>query len=336
MTEVGGTATFTDIIPGETLKEEIDPNTALNQKIIVAGNIRDKKQPRIILKNAEGATVQTYILPVGANIVVDENATVYPGDLLAKMPKESQKTKDITVGLPRIAELFEARKPKESAVLAEIDGIVRIESSVRGQRKLTIENEETRISKSYNISTQRFLNVRDGDKVKAGEPLIDGLINPHDLLAISGEDALERYLVDEIQEVYRKQGVTINDKHIEVIVRQMLKKVQIEDPGDSDFMPNEEVYKSDFTAVKNKLVAEGKNPPKGRPVMQGITKAAINTESFISAASFQETTKVLTDAACSGKTDYLRGLKENVMMGKLILAGTGSKFVTNKKFSFTK
>jgi DNA-directed RNA polymerase subunit beta' len=335
MSEVGGTIVFTDLVAGETLKEEVDQITGISQKVVVS-NTREKRQPRIQIKDADGKQLQQYILPVGGIITMDDGADVFPGDVIAKMPRETQKTKDITVGLPRIAELFEARKPKDPAVIAEIDGIVHIESTLRGLRKLTIENEDTGDKKMYSISTQRYLNVREGDRVKAGEALIDGLINPHDILAILGENALEKYLVDEIQEVYRKQGVTINDKHIEVIVRQMLKKVHIEDPGDSDFMPNEEVYKADFNKVQQELLMEGKQPPRGRAIMQGITKAALNTESFISAASFQETTRVLTDAACSGKTDYLRGLKENVIMGKLIPAGTGSKHVIAQRFKFNK
>jgi DNA-directed RNA polymerase subunit beta' len=335
MSEVDGIIAYTDLINGETLKEEIDQITGISQKVVVS-NTREKRQPRVIVRDAEGKQIQQYILPVGAIITMDEGMEVFSGDVVAKMPRETQKTKDITVGLPRIAELFEARKPKDPAVIAEIDGVVHIENTVRGLRKLTIDNEETGVKKSYSISTQRYVNVREGDSVKAGEALIDGLINPHDILAILGESALENYLVDEIQEVYRKQGVTINDKHIEVIVRQMLKKVQIEDAGDSEFMPNEEVYKSDFNKAQHDLLVEGKQPPRGRPIMQGITKAALNTESFISAASFQETTRVLTDAACSGKTDRLRGLKENVIMGKLIPAGTGSKHIVNERFKFIK
>jgi DNA-directed RNA polymerase subunit beta' len=335
MTEVDGIVAYSDLVNGETLKEEIDQITGISQKVVVA-NTREKRQPRIIIRDTDNKQLQQYILPVGAIITMDDGAEVFSGDVVAKMPRETQKTKDITVGLPRIAELFEARKPKDPAVIAEIDGIVHIENTVRSLRKLTIENEETGVKKSYSISTQRYVNVREGDRVKAGEALIDGLINPHDILAILGESALENYLVDEIQEVYRKQGVTINDKHIEVIVRQMLKKVQIEDAGDSDFMPNEEAYKADFNKVQHELLVAGKQPPRGRPIMQGITKAALNTESFISAASFQETTRVLTDAACSGKTDRLRGLKENVIMGKLIPAGTGSKHIINERFKFVK
>lgn len=336
MTEVQGKVAFGDIVEGETLKEDIDQITGLSQKVIISGNTRGRKQPRISIKNEENKTIQRYILPVGANIMVEEGSDVMPGDIVAKIPRDTQKTKDITVGLPRVAELFEARKPKDPAVIAEIDGIVSIENTARGLRKLTITNEETGVKKSYSISVQRYINVHDGDRIKAGEALIDGLINPHDILAVLGEEALQRYLVDEIQEVYRKQGVHINDKHIEVIVRQMLKKVVIEDGGDSAFMPNEEVYKSEFIQAYEELIANGQRPPQGRSLLQGITKAAVNTHSFISAASFQETTRVLTDAACTGKLDELRGLKENVIMGKLIPAGTGSKFISGSKYKFLK
>ncbi|WP_022850624.1 DNA-directed RNA polymerase subunit beta' [Limisalsivibrio acetivorans] len=335
LTEYEGTVAFGDIIEGETLKEEIDPITGLSQKVVIA-NTRGKKQPRVSVKGEDGKTIQRYVLPVAAMLMVEEGDEVKPGDIVAKIPRETQKTKDITVGLPRVAELFEARKPKEPAVIAEIDGVVSIENTARGMRKLTIENIETKVKKTYSISVQRYINVHEGDRVKAGEALIDGLVNPHDILSVLGEEALQRYLVDEIQEVYRKQGVSINDKHIEIIAKQMLKKVIIEDPGESEFMPNEEVYKHEFQEAYQQCLAEGINPPAGKPILQGITKAALNTQSFISAASFQETTRVLTDAACSGKVDNLRGLKENVIMGKLIPAGTGSKHIQTAEYEFLK
>ena len=333
MTEFAGTVAYGDLVEGETLKEEVDQTTNISQKVVVA-NSKEKRRPRISIKDADNKTVYRYELTPGTIISFNEGDEVYPGDIIAKIPREAQKTKDITVGLPRVAELFEARKPKDPAIIAEIDGIVKIENAVRGMKKLTIENENTGDKKVYSINTMRYINAHEGDFIRAGEALIDGNINPHDILAVLGEEALAKYLVDEIQIVYRKSGVSINDKHIEVIVRQMLKKVIIEDAGDSDFMPNEEVYKSEFKKVQQELLSEGKEPPKGRPILQGITKAALNTESFISAASFQETTRVLTDAACSGKTDKLRGLKENVIMGKLIPAGTGSKHIIDGKFKF--
>lgn len=335
MTEYEGKVAFGDIVEGETLKENYDLITGLSQKVIIS-NTREKKQPRVSIKNSDNKTVQRYILPVGAIITVEEGSNVFPGDVIAKIPRDTQKTKDITVGLPRVSELFEARKPKEPAVIAEIDGLVSIETTGRGLRKVTIANQDTGDKKSYNISIQKYVNVRDGDRVTAGEALVDGLINPHDILSISGEEALQKYIVDEIQEVYKKQGVNINDKHIEVIVRQMLKKVIIEDPADSDFMPNEEVYKTEFVKVQQEVIKNGGVPPRGKPILQGITKAALNTESFISAASFQETTRILTDASCTGKIDMLRGLKENVIMGKLIPAGTGKDNIQSKKFRFLK
>ena len=332
LTGVAGKIGYKDLVEGETLKEDITL-TGIAQKVVI-GTPRIKTQPSIVVKDDNGRVVKSYLLPIGATLTVDEGAEVIPGDTIAKITKESQKTKDITVGLPRVAELFEARKPRDQALLAKIDGLVHIEPTTRGLRKVTIENEETGDTKQYSISTQEHVNVQDGDRIKAGEPLIDGLINPHDILEIGGEEELQKYLVDEIQEVYSKQGVAINDKHIEVIVRQMLKKVTIIDPGDSHFMVSEEVYKSEFRNVADEIAEGGGVPPTSRPILQGITKAALNTESFISAASFQETTRVLNDAACSGKYDNLSGLKENVIMGKLVPAGTGAKHVLARDFKY--
>jgi DNA-directed RNA polymerase subunit beta' len=335
LSEVEGTIAYGDIIEGETMKEDIDPTTGLAQRIIVSMT-HEKRQPRISIKDDDNKTIQRYILPVGAMILADEGSKILPGDILAKIPRETQKTKDITVGLPRVNDLFEARRPKDPAVISEIDGIVKIETGARGTRKVIVENPDTGDRKSYNVSIQKYLNVRDGDHIKAGEPLVDGLINPHDILAVLGEEALEKYLVNEIQEVYRKQGVAINDKHIEAIVRQMLQKVLIEDPGDSDYVQNEEVYKKEFIKVRQEFLKNGQRPPRGKPILQGIARAAVNTESFISAASFQETTRVITEAACSGKIDYLKGIKENVIMGRLIPAGTGIKGIRDKKYRFVK
>lgn len=335
LNEYEGTVAFGDIIDGQTVKDDIDPITGFSQKIIVS-NTKEKRQPRISIKDELNKTIHRYILPVGSIVVVEEGNKVYIGDVLVKIPRETQKTKDITVGLPRVAELFEARKPKDPAIIAEIDGIIKIEGGLRGVRKVIIENSETGDKKSYNISIQKYINVRDGDRVKAGEALVGGLINPHDILSVLGEMELQKYLVDEVQEVYRKQGVSINDKHIEVVVKQMLQKVVITEAGDSSYIPNEEIYKKAFMKVQRDLLRKGLNPPKAMPVLQGITKAALNTESFISSASFQETTRVITDAASSGKIDYLRGLKENVIMGKLIPAGTGYKDIIKKNYKFTR
>jgi len=253
---------------------------------------------------------------------VPDGAEVFAADIIAKIPRETTKTKDITGGLPRVAELFEARKPKEQAVITEIDGRVEMGGFVKGMRKIVIraDNAET---KEYLIPRGKHISVHEGDRVKAGEALMDGSPNPHDYLAVLGDRELQRYLVNEVQEVYRLQGVTINDKHIEIIVRQMLRRVRIEEVGDTDFVVGELVDKFVFQEENDRVLSQGKRPATAKPVLLGITKASLSTDSFISAASFQETTRVLTEAAISGKTDDLRGLKENVIVGRLIPAGTG-------------
>ncbi len=244
------------------------------------------------------------------------------GDTIAKIHRETTKTKDITGGLPRVAELFEARKPKDSAVISEIDGTVSFGKDTKGKRKVIVTPEMGE-PKEYLIGKGRHLAVNEGDYVKAGEPLMDGPINPHDILRVLGEKALAKYLVDEVQEVYRLQGVKINDKHIETIVRQMLRKVRIKEVGDTAFLPGEQTDKLTFEAENQRVMQSGGAPATAEPMLLGITKASLSTESFISAASFQETTKVLTEASIAGRVDYLRGLKENVIMGRLVPAGTG-------------
>jgi DNA-directed RNA polymerase subunit beta' len=261
-------------------------------------------------------------MPVGANIVVSEGDKAQAGDVIAKIPRETTKTKDITGGLPRVAELFEARKPKEVTIISEIDGVVSSGKDVKGKRNITV-TPEVGEPIEYLIPKGKHICVHEGDRVKAGEPLMDGLASPHDILSILGEKELAKFLVDEVQEVYRLQGVKINDKHIEVMVRQMLRRVKIKDVGDSIFLVGEHVEKQIFEAENEKIHKKGGEPAIGEPLLLGITKASLSTESFISAASFQETTKVLTQAAVEGKTDYLRGLKENTSMGRLIPAGTG-------------
>ena len=242
--------------------------------------------------------------------------------MLARIPRETTKTKDITGGLPRVAELFEVRKPKENAVISEIDGIVSFGKDTKGKRKVVV-TPEVGEPREYLIPKGKHISVHEGDYVRAGEPLMDGSANPHDILAVRGEKELAKYLVDEVQQVYRLQGVKINDKHIEAIVRQMLKRVRIIEPGDSDFLMGEQCDKFIFEEINQKLLEEGLRPAAAEPLLLGITKASLSTESFISAASFQETTKVLTEAAAAGKVDYLMGLKENVIMGRLIPAGSG-------------
>lgn len=328
LTEVGGRVAFGDITEGVTMKEEVDEVTGLSRRVVIeqAGtNLR----PRLSVKDESGKTAKLssgsparYLLPVGAHIFVEKGSTLYPGDVLAKIPRETTKTKDITGGLPRVAELFEARKPKEHAVVTEIDGEVSFGGFVKGLRKVVVDNKIGDV-KEYFIPRGRHVNVHEGDWVRAGEPLMDGSANPHDILSVLGPRELQKYLVDEVQEVYRLQGVVINDKHIEVITRQMLKKVRIEDAGDSSFLPGTQVNKSVFDDENERVLSENGQPALGKPVLLGITKASLSTDSFISGASFQETTRVLTEAAINGRTDDLRGLKENVIVGRLIPAGTG-------------
>ena len=329
LTDVAGIVKFGDIIEGVTMQEVRDEFTGLARKVIVQPKDPESR-PRVSIKDNDNKTLHIpgtqsdarYFMPVGAIINVVEGDSVYPGDILAKMPRETTKTKDITGGLPRVAELFEARKPKEYAVISEIDGIVKFGKDTKGKRKVVIVPDIGE-PKEYFILKGKHISVHEGDRVRAGEPLMDGAVNPHDLLRVLGEKALSRYLVDEIQEVYRLQGVKINDKHIEVIVRQMLKRVRVTDPGETAFMIGEQVEKHIFKEANEQMIAQNKRPAIAEPLLLGVTKASLSTESFISAASFQETTKVLTEAAVSGKVDFMRGLKENVIMGKLIPAGTG-------------
>ena len=259
-----------------------------------------------------------------------EHVRVAPGDIIAKIPRETTKTKDITGGLPRVVELFEARKPRETAVMTEIDGTIKFGPITKGLRRVIVEAPDGE-KREYSIPRGVHINVQEGDLVKAGEPLMDGPLNPHDILAVRGIEELQRYLVNEIQEVYRLQGVNINDKHIEVIVRQMLRWVRIKEVGDTEFLLEDMVDRFRFQDENERVMAEGGQAAQAEPLLLGITKASLSTESFISAASFQETTRVLTEAAISGKVDYLRGLKENVIMGRLIPAGTGMEFYRNIK-----
>jgi DNA-directed RNA polymerase subunit beta' len=328
VTEVAGEVKFGDVIEGVTVKEELDTNTGLSRKVIIESTDPDAR-PRISIKDSDGTTKvlpsgveARYFLPVGANIFVAEGDEVVAGDVLAKIPRETTKTKDITGGLPRVAELFEARKPKEYAVISHIDGVVSFGKDTKGKRKVVITPEMGE-PQEYLIPKGKHISVREGDWVRAGERLMEGAENPHDILSVLGEKALAKYLVDEVQEVYRLQGVRINDKHIEVVVRQMLRRVKVVDVGDTNFLVEEHVEKHVFEEENRRVIATGGKPAVGEPLLLGITKASLSTESFISASSFQETTKVLTEASIRGKIDYLRGLKENVVMGRLIPAGTG-------------
>ncbi len=329
LTEAGGKVAYGDIVEGVTMKEEVDEVTGLSRKVVIE-HTGATLRPRLSIKDESGKTakiagttaVARYLLPVQAHIFVEKGAVVAPGDVLAKIPRETTKTKDITGGLPRVAELFEARKPKEQAVISEIDGEVSYGGFVKGMRKVMVDNKVGDV-KEYFIPKGKHVNVHEGDWVRAGEPLMDGSANPHDILDVLGPKELQKYLVDEVQDVYRLQGVSINDKHIEIIVRQMLRKVRIEDPGDTEFLPGSQVSKAIFERENERVLADGGRPALGKPVLLGITKAALTTDSFISAASFQETTRVLTEAAINGREDTLLGLKENVIVGRLIPAGTG-------------
>jgi DNA-directed RNA polymerase subunit beta' len=330
ITEASGVVQFEDIEEGVTMQEQFDSVTGLSHKVIVESKVTADKRPKILVTDGKGnvlkiegtSRVARYMLPVGANLVINDGDEMKAGDTIAKIHRETTKTKDITGGLPRVAELFEARKPKDSAVISEIDGMVSFGKDTKGKRKIVI-TPEIGEAKEYLIGKGRHLAVNEGDYIKAGEPLMDGPINPHDILRVLGEKALAKYLVDEVQEVYRLQGVKINDKHIEVVVRQMLRKVRIKEVGDSNFLPGESSDKQIFEIENQKIMTTGGAPATAEPLLLGITKASLSTESFISAASFQETTKVLTEASLNGRVDFLRGLKENVIMGRLIPAGTG-------------
>jgi DNA-directed RNA polymerase subunit beta' len=329
LSEISGKVKFGDISEGVTMQESKDEVTGLSYRVIVEPKDQEKR-PRISIKDEKGKTKTIpgttnparHILPVGAHIVVNEGDHIYAGDVISKIPRETTKTKDITGGLPRVAELFEARKPKENAIVSEVDGFVSSGKMVKGRREIIV-NPERGEPKKYPIPRGKHVIVHEGDYIKAGEPLNEGPVNPHDILHISGPKALARYLVDEIQEVYQLQGVKINDKHIEVIVRQMLKRVRIKDVGDTNFIIDEPVEWWIFEEENKRVIETGGRPAQAEPLFLGITKASLITDSFISAASFQDTTKVLTQSSIEGRVDYLRGLKENVIMGRIIPAGTG-------------
>ncbi len=331
ITEVKGSVKFGDLVPGKTIQEKVDPVTGKSSRTVIESKTAEER-PRISIKGEDGKTAKLpkgsgmarYMLPVDAIVMVEEGDPVKAGDIIAKLPRATTKTKDITGGLPRVAELFEVRKPKEVAVLSEIDGYVSISKATKkGKQRVTITPVDVGEKKEYLIPRGKHINVYEGDYIRAGEPLIGGAANPQDILKIKGEVALAKYLVDEVQEVYRLQGVRINDKHIEVIVRQMMRRVKVVDIGDTDFILEEQVDKITFEEANEAIIAKGGKPAIAEPLILGITKASLSTDSFISAASFQETTKVLTDASIAGAVDLLRGLKENVIMGRIIPAGTG-------------
>ncbi|PZN26859.1 MAG: DNA-directed RNA polymerase subunit beta', partial [Proteobacteria bacterium] len=335
VTEVAGFIKFQDFIDGLTVQSQVDEVTGLSSTVVMdpkqRGTGGKDLRPMVRLVNAKGKEVcfantdipAAYALPAGAIVSLEDGAKVSVGDVIARIPQESSKTRDITGGLPRVADLFEARKPKDSAILAEYSGTVSFGKETKGKRRLIITDEHGEKHEEL-IPKWRHLNVFEGEQIERGEVIADGEPNPHDILRLQGVESLANYLVREIQDVYRLQGVKINDKHIEVIVRQMLRKVEIVDPGDTSFLKGEQIDRARVADVNERMAEQGKSTAIVEPVLLGITKASLATESFISAASFQETTRVLTEAAVRGLKDDLRGLKENVIVGRLIPAGTGS------------
>ncbi len=333
LTEISGVVHFKDLIENVSLQEQVDEITGLSQ-LVVVDSPDEKRVPSIHVRPVSGGKhdEKRYLMPTHAHLMVRDSEEVHAGDVLAKIPRATTKTKDITGGLPRVVELFEARKPRDPAYMAPINGSVKFGEIARGTRKLQILGEDGS-THEFPVPRGVHVNVQEGERVKAGDPLMDGPLNPHDILGVKGEREVQRYLVNEIQEVYRLQGVNINDKHLEVIVRQMLRWVKIEDIGDTEFLPEEVVDKFKFKEENDRVINAGGRAALGKSVLLGITKASLSTDSFISAASFQETTRVLTEAAINGKVDYLRGLKENVIMGRLIPAGTGMAYYRRVKIA---
>jgi DNA-directed RNA polymerase subunit beta' len=321
LSEKAGRVQFHDIIEGVTMKQEVDETTGQEAMVIIEH--KEDLHPQIIITDEKGEPAANYPIPSGAHIVVNEGDKIVAGTLMAKTPRKTSKTKDITGGLPRVAELFEARRPKDAAEISKIDGVVDFGPSVRGKRTILIKDPQTQLEEEHLIPIGKHVIVFKGDFVKKGQQLTEGPIVPHEILDVCGPQELQEHLVNEVQEVYRLQGVTINDKHIEIIVRQMLRKVRITEPGDTTFLWGEQVDKIVFENENQRVEKMGGKPAEAQPVLLGITKASLETESFLSAASFQDTTRVLTEAATMGKVDHLRGFKENVIMGHIIPAGTG-------------
>jgi len=337
LTEVEGVIGFEDLVEGQSMSEALDEATGIAKRVVTdwrTGSARNQQdlRPALVIKGKDGKILKLsrggdarYLLAVDAILSVDLGVKVKAGDVIARIPTESAKTRDITGGLPRVAELFEARRPKESAIIAEVAGTVRFGRDYKNKRRITIEppskDEEGR---EYLIPKGKHIHLQDGDVIEKGDYIVDGNPAPHDILAVKGVEDLAAYLVNEIQDVYRLQGVSINDKHIEVIVRQMLQKVEVDDSGETELIQGEQIDKIEFDEINARAAEEGKKPAQAHPILLGITKASLQTRSFISAASFQETTRVLTEAAVNGKIDTLDGLKENVIVGRLIPAGTGA------------
>jgi DNA-directed RNA polymerase subunit beta' len=334
LSEVSGVVHFKDLIDNVTVQEQVDEITGMSQWVVVEALEDKNRVPSIIVRPHHGTKhdERRYLMPTHAHLMVRDGEEIHAADVLAKIPRATTKTKDITGGLPRVVELFEARKPRDPAYMAPINGLVKFGEVTKGTRKLQIVGDDG-TTHEFPVPRGVHVNVQEGERVRAGDPLMDGPRNPHDILTILGEREVQKYLVNEIQEVYRLQGVNINDKHLEVISRQMLRWVKIEDIGDTEFLPEEVVDKFKFKDENDRVVNAGGRPAQGKSVLLGITKASLSTDSFISAASFQETTRVLTEAAINGKVDYLRGLKENVIMGRLIPAGTGMDYYRRVKIA---
>jgi len=321
LTEKAGRVEFKDILEGVTMKKEVDETTKSVGTVIIEH--KEDLHPQIAIVDQAGAVIAAYSIPAGAHIEVKDGEKVQAGQRMAKTPRKVTKTKDITGGLPRVAELFEARRPKDAAEIAKIDGVVDLQGNVKGKKKLVIRDPVTQTEEEHLISLSKHLIVYKGDTVKKGQQLTEGPVVPHEILEVCGPQELQEYLVNEVHEVYRLQGVEINDKHIEIIVRQMLRKVKITEPGDTQYLWGEQIDRMAFEDANREIEQKGGKPAEATPVLLGITKASLETESFISAASFQDTTRILTDAATLGKVDKLLGFKENVIMGHLIPAGTG-------------
>ncbi len=321
LSEKAGRVKFVDIIEGVTMKQETDETTG--QEAMVLIEHKEDLHPQIVILDDHNEPVANYLIPSGAHVVVAEDDKIVAGTLMAKTPRKTSKTKDITGGLPRVAELFEARRPKDAAEISKIDGMADFAPSVRGKRCIVVKDQHTGVEEEHLIPIGKHVIVFKGDYVRKGQQLTEGPMDPHEILDVCGPQELQEHLVNEVQEVYRLQGVTINDKHIEIIVRQMLRKVRITEPGDTTFLWGEQMDKIEFEDENPRVEKMGGKPAEAQPVLLGITKASLETESFLSAASFQDTTRVLTDAATLAKVDYLRGFKENVIMGHIIPAGTG-------------
>ena len=342
ITEYGGVVKLENVIENVTVMKQTDEITGLSTLVVIdpkqRGSTSKGVRPQVKLMNDEGQEIKiagtdhsvNITFQVGSVITVKDGQKVGVGEVLARIPQETSKTRDITGGLPRVAELFEARSPKDAGVLAEVTGAVSFGKDTKGKQRLVITDLDG-VANEYLIPKEKHVMAHDGQIVNKGEVIVDGPVDPHDILRLQGVPALARYITDEVQDVYRLQGVRINDKHIEVIVRQMLRRVQVDDSGDTRFIPGEQVERADLFAENERMEAEGKKPATYNHMLLGITKASLSTDSFISAASFQETTRVLTEAAIMGKKDDLRGLKENVIVGRLIPAGTGLAFHTARK-----